>query len=386
VRILYAALDQQIPGTTGGSVHVTAVAEGLAALGHEVDVLATQGDGPFPSGAVRWHAMAPPLGLSHLRFLRASAVRDVAVRTRAEVIVERYFNFGGEGIEAAKATGALGVLEVNTPIIDYPGSPKIWLDRALVVEPMRRWRERQCRLADLLVTPTAAIVPGFVPAERVVEIEWGADTDRFRPGVTGPVPFTRRPGATLAVFAGAFRAWHGAVGLVRAIAALRGRGRQDIDAVLVGDGPELAAAREEAAGVDGITFTGARPHAQVPACLAAADIGVAPFETSAHPPLQLAFYWSPLKVFEYMAAGLPVVAPAIPRLTSIVGSGREGLLYDPEAPGALADALAHLADHPEDRRRYGASARERAVREYSWAAHCRKLDHVIRRAVEQRSM
>jgi glycosyltransferase involved in cell wall biosynthesis len=187
------------------------------------------------------------------------------------------------------------------------------------------------------------------------------------------------------VFAGAFRAWHGAAGLVRAIRALRERGRQDIDAVLIGDGPELAAARSAAARVEGITFTGALPHAQVPACLAAAHIGVAPFETAAHPPLQLAFYWSPLKVFEYMAAGLPVVAPLIPRLASIVGDRREGLLYDPEAPGALADALAHLADRPEDRRRCGAAARARAVREFSWAAHCQRLDEVIRHAAQRRS-
>jgi alpha-maltose-1-phosphate synthase len=384
VRILYAALDQRVPGTTGGSVHVTSVAGGLAALGHEVDVLTTRGDGPFPAGRVRWHPMAPPLGLRYLRFMRAAAVRAFAESTRADVVIERYYNFGGEGIEAAKATGALGVLEVNAPIIDYPGSPKRWLDRALLVEPMRRWRERQCRMAGLLVTPTAAIVPAFVPAARVVEIEWGADTDLFRPDAGGPVPFVRRPGTIVAVFAGAFRAWHGAIGLVRAIRTLRDRGRQDIDAVLVGDGPELARAREEAAGIDGITFTGALPHVQVASCLAAADIGVAPFDTAAHAPLQLAFYWSPLKVFEYMAAGLPVVAPLIPRLASIVGSGRDGVLYDAGAPGALAGALAQLADHPDDRRRFGASARARAVREYSWAAHCGRLDQAIRRAAERR--
>ena len=54
----------------------------------------------------------------------------------------------------------------------------------------------------------------------------------------------------------------------------------------------------------------------LPACLAAADIGVAPFDTAAHAPLSLAFYWSPLKVFEYMAGGArssQCTPPASPR-------------------------------------------------------------------------
>lgn len=384
MRILYSALDQRVPGTTGGSVHVTAVAEGLAALGHEVDVLTTPGPGPFPAGGARWHAIAPPLGLRHLRMLRAESVRGFAERTRAEVVIERYHNFGGEGIRAAKAVGAVAVLEVNAPVIDYPGSPKARLDKALLVEPMRRWRDRLCRMADVIVTPVAEVLPDFVPRERIAELEWGADTDRFAPGATGPVPFTKRPGKVLAVFAGAFRAWHGAIGLVRAIRDLRADGRLDLDAVLIGDGPELALAKAEAAGLDGITFTGAVPHDAMPACLAAADIGVAPFDTTAHPPLQLAFYWSPLKVFEYMASGLPVVAPAIPRLARILGPGHERVLYDAGTPGALAGALAYLADHEAERRRMGAQARRRVCESFSWAAHCRSLDEAIRGAAGRR--
>jgi glycosyltransferase involved in cell wall biosynthesis len=142
----------------------------------------------------------------------------------------------------------------------------------------------------------------------------------------------------------------------------------------------LARAKSDAGGVDGVTFTGAVEHRHMPACLAAADIGVAPFDVGAHAPLQIAFYWSPLKVFEYMAAGLPVVAPSIDRLHRIVRPGREGLLYDPEAPGALADALARLADSPELRRQLGQAARERVVAEFSWAAHCARLDEAMRRA------
>ena len=81
----------------------------------------------------------------------------------------------------------------------------------------------------------------------------------------------------------------------------------------------------------------------VPAILAAADIGVAPFDVAAHPSLAHEFHWSPLKIFEYMASGLPVVAPRIERLANIVSDGEEGLLYDAADPDALADALEQLA-------------------------------------------
>ena len=371
MRILYAAIDQTVPGTKGGSVHVAAVAEGLAALGHDMHVLVGAGHGPFPGGSVHWIPMRPPLGANQLRWLRRGAVRRIAERIRPDVVIERYYNFGGEAILHSRALGARAVLEVNAPVIDHPGSSKALLDRALLIRPMRRWRERLCAAADLIVTPEAGILPQATPAGKVLEVEWGADTTRFHPGAAGPLPFTPPPGV-VAVFAGAFRSWHGAIHLARAIRRLRERGRDDISALFIGEGPELAAVRAEAAGLRHIVFTGALAHDLMPAALASAHIGVAPFDIAVHRPLALGFYWSPLKMFEYMAAGLPVVAPAVARIPALVADRREGLLYDPGDHQGLATALERLAD-AQLRQSLGAAARERALAQYSWSAHCRAL-------------
>jgi alpha-maltose-1-phosphate synthase len=180
----------------------------------------------------------------------------------------------------------------------------------------------------------------------------------------------------VAVFAGAFRSWHGAIHLARAIRLLRQRGRNDIAALFIGDGPELPAVRQEAAGLPNVVFTGAVPHDLMPAALASAHIGVAPFDIGAHKPLALGFYWSPLKIFEYMASGLPVVAPGVARIPELIESGREGLLYDPGDGTALSAAIEQLAD-PQLRARLGTAARERAVRDYSWMAHCKALDRAL---------
>src|SRR6185503_2732629 len=136
-------------------------------------------------------------------------------------------------------------------------------------------------------------------------------------------------------------------------------------AVFIGDGPERGATERAARDVPGVVFTGALPHAQLPAALAAADIGVAPFDPIKHAPLRLGFYWSPLKIFEYMAVGLPVVAPALPRLKRLVEHNREGLLYAPDEPRALDRALVTLAD-VDLRRSMGAAGRARVVKDFSW--------------------
>src|SRR5262245_59434421 len=160
MRILYSAIDQRVPAAHGGSVHVTAVAEGLAALGHDVQVLVSPGDGGIvPTGRAVWSALRPPLGDRRLRLLRASALSQRARTFKPDAVIERYYNFGGEGMLAARKVGALAVLEVNAPVADHPGSTKALVDHLLLVEPMRRWRDWQCSVADVIVTPSARILP-----------------------------------------------------------------------------------------------------------------------------------------------------------------------------------------------------------------------------------
>jgi glycosyltransferase involved in cell wall biosynthesis len=128
-----------------------------------------------------------------------------------------------------------------------------------------------------------------------------------------------------------------------------------------------------------VIFTGRLPYDAVPRHLALADIGVAPFEPARHAALRhFGFYWSPLKVFEYGALGLPTVCPAIAPLDEIVREGREGCLYRPGDRAGLVAALERLLDDEPGRRAMGAAARERVARCYSWAAHCRALDELLR--------
>lgn len=374
MRILYVASDQVVPGSSGGSVHVLEVARGLARLGHEVHAVVRQTGGAAArerSAGVDWHRVRwwPP----H-RFFRFRARRPVArllASLRPDAVLERYYNFGGEGVLAAAGQGVPAVLEVNSPVVDHPGSLKAALDAALVVRPLRRYRERLCATAAALVTPLPEIVPERARA-KTRRVSWGANVEEFHPGrrrreLRAQLGVT--DDAVAVVFAGSFRPWHGVRVLEQA--ARRLAHRRDIVFLLAGG--EAAAPGEAYNG----RRLGRLSYESMPDLLASADVGVAPYDTARLRQLRLGFYWSPLKVFEYMASGLPTVTIARPPLTDIVRPGREGLHVPEGDPAALAEAIVRLADDADGRRAMGASARQRVVELYSWDRHCRQLESLL---------
>jgi glycosyltransferase involved in cell wall biosynthesis len=117
--------------------------------------------------------------------------------------------------------------------------------------------------------------------------------------------------------------------------------------------------------------------------LAGATIGVAPFNTALHQALRAAgFFWSPLKVYEYMAAGLPVVTAALHPLNQVIRDGQEGTLFaEGDVPG-LANAIKRLLDDPIAAQAMGRRARDRVVEYYSWARHCEALEAIMRGIVK----
>jgi alpha-maltose-1-phosphate synthase len=395
LKILYVASGIPVPGTLGGSTHTLEVARGLAARGHIVHVVACSHAGQASLAALARPVSSCYAGFSlhHIDIPKSTALLSAPLILRLaralapDVVIERYYNFAGAGMWSARRLGIPAILEVNALIVDPPEVFKRRLDDRLG-RPMRRWALAQCRWADRIVTPLHTTVPSEIPRAKIVELPWGANTDRFQivdcrlqiEPQTNPIYNLQSTiyNPPVIVFLGSFRAWHGVLDFVRAAGLLLAQGR-NCRFLLIGDGPERAAAERLAAAWPGrFTFTGAVAYDAVPQLLASATIGVAPFNTAAHPALRSAgFFWSPLKVYEYMAAGLPVVTAAIHPLDQVIRAGQEGALFaEGDLPG-LAAVIARLLDDPATAQAMGRRARERVVAHYSWARHCEALEGIM---------
>jgi glycosyltransferase involved in cell wall biosynthesis len=385
LRILYVANGIPVPGTLGGSTHAFEVARGLAQRGHTVHLLAASRE-EWAGWRSISHLVRPTCGMlagvhlyhldipKALTWLAVWPIIRLIHTIRPDVVMERYYNFSGAGIWAAHRLRIPCLLEVNALMVDPPSIQKRRLDDASGGW-MRRWALRQCHMANRIVTPLHTTVPPDIPRSKIIELPWGADIERFAP----PAAAETSPDAPpTAVFLGSFRAWHGVLDVIRAAAILLAMGRT-YHFLLVGDGPQRAEAETLAAAWPGhFHFTGAVPYEQVPALLRRATVGVAPFATAPHPALQAAgFFWSPLKIYEYMASGLPVVTTDLHPLNMIIREGQEGALFHEGDIADLAAALDRLLADPLAAQAAGARARARVVEHYSWQHHCAALEQVL---------
>src|SRR5262249_11985280 len=206
-----------------------------------------------------------------------------------------------------------------------------------------------------------AYVGGFVGARgKVHVIANGVNPNRFS-GKTEPALPTPE-GVFTVGFLGTLKAWHGLPVLIEAFDLLHAR-FPDTRLLIVGDGPERQrlVADVESRGLSSVVlFAGAVAWDTVPAWLASMDVAVAPY------PWLESFYFSPLKVYEYLAAGIPVVASRSGQLEQLIEAGVNGLLTPPEDAGALAASLELLLTDAQLRKRLGSAGRVKVLREHTW--------------------
>jgi glycosyltransferase involved in cell wall biosynthesis len=157
------------------------------------------------------------------------------------------------------------------------------------------------------------------------------------------------------IFVGSFYAWHG-VDLIIEAFAIAQRKVPNLRLCLIGDGVTRAAnaRRANELGIaERVEFPGWLAQEQVLAYLNESDIGVAPYRWLEP------FYFEPVKIMDYMAAGLAVIASNQGQICDLVVPGETGILVPPEDVSALAEALIDLSEDASFRHRLGLAARER---------------------------
>jgi glycosyltransferase involved in cell wall biosynthesis len=288
--------------------------------------------------------------------------------TDVDMVWQRHDLFHTAGLDLAR--------RLRAPSVLFVPAAKVWeAERWGTTRPgWGRWLEGRAERpallrADLVACGSETVVEQVlrigVPASRVLLTPTGVDLELFAEP-PDPAPLRRRLGLEdrfVVGWVGSFRRFHALEQAVEAAAAV-----PRATLLLVGDGPERARIERlvHDLGVSA-TFTGTVPHPELPAYLAAMDAAVI------LAPRYEPFHYSPLKLAEYLAAGLPVVAPAVGQVAHRLTDGVDALVVPPHDVAALGAALRRLRDDPEEGARLGKAARAAAEAEWSWDDQVRRV-------------
>jgi glycosyltransferase involved in cell wall biosynthesis len=374
VKILY---HHRTASKDGQAVHIVEMIHALREQGHEVRVVAPDVGADAGMGAeagwVRGLRDRLPkalyecleLGYSLLAYLRlARAAREF----QPDVIYERYNLFLISGLLLKWRRRLPLLLEVNAPLVDerlrFGGLGLPWLGR---------WAEGLVwRGADVVLPVTRVLADHLrargVPDARITVIPNGINEAHF---AGAPTPAAAKAvlgwsDALVLGFTGFVRDWHGVDRVLHWLA------RADTPAnarlLVVGDGParaDLEALARQLSLENRVRFTGVVPREQVPDLVAAFDIALQPAVVP---------YASPLKLFEYLALGKAIVAPRQPNIEEVLVDGRNALLFDNEARGALESALTRLCADPALRARLAVGAADSiSLMALTWRDNARRV-------------
>jgi glycosyltransferase involved in cell wall biosynthesis len=387
VVVMVATSYPRFPGDSVGSF-MEPIAKGVAALGHEVHLVApwhpritrsAQEDGvhfhffryaPSRSLAVFGYAA----GLREDTRLRAAAwavapaavaagwfkAWRVATKKRATVMHGHWVVPGG--LIAAAAAGRRRL------VVSLHGSDVFVAERHAVVRRAARAVFRRAARVTACSDDLRrrAVALGSAPARTTV-VPYGVDTARFTPDADARASIRAELGigdAPMVFAAGRLVSKKGFEFLIRATPRLTAS-RSDLQVLIAGDGDlrHALARQAQAAGATCVRFLGDQPQARIARLAAAADVITVP---SIHDDAGNVD-GLPNFALESMATATPLVATDVGGLGQLIEDGTTGRLVRERDPAALADTIGDLLSDPAGARRMGAAARRHVNAEFSWA-------------------
>lgn len=399
-KILYLCADTGIPywGTKGGSIHMREIVNTLRDQGYEVSVVANT-DGAETSGG-------SPIGISNLpqvgddRFI--SMIRELAGDDRIstemmefyrnklleeflieldtekafDYVYERYSLFNIAGARFAQKRGLPFVLEVNAPLIDEASRYRslALIELAKVIE------EYLFGNADHIIAVSVELkeyVSKIAPQAPVTVVPNGVRVEHFQD--TGASDqdegLPDLDGADFVIgFVGSLKPWHGVEILIDSFAEFLSNYKKS-RLLIIGGEKRLIRRLEKQyheRGLDGkVVFTGAVPYEKIPSLLQKTDVLVAPY------PELPDFYFSALKIFEYMAAGKPIIASDIGQIASILKNQETAILVPPGDGRKLHDAIVRLKEDPGLRSKLAENALSEVRQKHTWGQRVEIISRIL---------
>ncbi|HEY3477179.1 MAG TPA: glycosyltransferase family 4 protein [Anaerolineales bacterium] len=298
-----------------------------------------------------------------------------------DLIHERYNLLALGGAWASRTLGIPLVLEVNADLLQqrkFKGIPERGLRRLFAV-----WATRMCfNSAAKIICISQDLKDHLrntwnIEDSKLIVLPCAADVEAFghtlnSESVRRDLRLTNEP---VVIWVGGFYPWHDLDLLLKSFTVVLQR-HPSAKLVLVGDGqtrPSVERMVQENGLRPAVILTGAIPHTSVPDILSIADVAVVP---SAPLLASRGGTGTPLKLFEYMAAGKAIVATALNEAAEVIRDGHNGLLVKAGDVNGFAEAMLSLINDPTERGRLGQNARQQAVEQYSWEEYTRKLEEI----------
>lgn len=292
---------------------------------------------------------------------------DLAIldQIRPEIVLARQDAYCVSMVMACQRRGVPVVTFADAPVAYETrlfGGHERWHPPGLV-EAVERWGLKRSRAVLTVSRPAAQRLSQYKLDLPIVVAPNGVHPDRYPPRSLAEQTQLR---AELGIdrpcvigFQGSFRLFHGVNRLRELMLSLGGDPR--IHWLLVGDGPELAPLREATRHRVHATFLGRRPPSELPALLNIMEIALAP-----HAMIQGDFYFCPLKILEYAAAGCAVVASDQGDIPHLLDEGRAGRIITENSTADWIAAVKELVGDPDQRRQLGEKARRHVLEQFTW--------------------